>query len=152
MSETITECEAAEKPVVESAAEAVSDEQLIAMLVDRARSDGLQLTKRVLELVLIERAGCGVQHGQLPGGRVVSDEGVRHWHRAFTSPEIAQAGFARSNWVSQIPSRSSTHWKAAPRWASIAPRRRSRASSARAATPVGLVKSSLQLKPCTGAR
>ncbi|MFC8368304.1 hypothetical protein ACFUIT_09925 [Streptomyces sp. NPDC057239] len=47
MSETITECEAAEKPVVESAAEAVSGEQLIVMLVDRARSGGLQLTKRV---------------------------------------------------------------------------------------------------------
>ncbi|MCC2281036.1 IS256 family transposase, partial [Streptomyces sp. ET3-23] len=62
MSETITEREAAEEPVVESAAEAVSDEQLIAMLVDRARSDGLQLTgeggllqqltKRVLESAL----------------------------------------------------------------------------------------------------
>lgn len=44
MSETITEHEAVETAVVESAAEAVSDEQLIAMLVDRARSDGLQLT------------------------------------------------------------------------------------------------------------
>ncbi|MFD4588401.1 hypothetical protein [Streptomyces sp. NPDC058434] len=43
MSETITEHEAVEEPVVESGAEAVSDEQLIAMLVDRARSDGLQL-------------------------------------------------------------------------------------------------------------
>ncbi|MBC9719450.1 IS256 family transposase, partial [Streptomyces sp. TRM66268-LWL] len=44
MSETITEHEAVEEPVVESAVEAVSDEQLIAMLVDRARTDGLQLT------------------------------------------------------------------------------------------------------------
>lgn len=44
MSEAITEHEAVEEPVVESAAEAVSDEQLIAMLVDRARNDGLQLT------------------------------------------------------------------------------------------------------------
>ncbi|MFB7600275.1 IS256 family transposase, partial [Streptomyces sp. NPDC056160] len=62
MSETITEYEAVEAAVVESAAEAVSDEQLIAMLVGRARSDGLrltgeggllqQLTKRVLESAL----------------------------------------------------------------------------------------------------
>ncbi|MFD9820165.1 IS256 family transposase [Streptomyces violascens] len=62
MSETITEHEAVEEPAVESAAEAVSDEQLIAMLVDRARTDGLQLTgeggllqqltKRVLESAL----------------------------------------------------------------------------------------------------
>ncbi|MEV6841566.1 single-stranded DNA-binding protein [Streptomyces sp. NPDC051133] len=44
MSEAITEHEAVEEPVVESTAEAVSDEQLIAMLVDRARTDGLQLT------------------------------------------------------------------------------------------------------------
>ncbi|MFF3489600.1 IS256 family transposase [Streptomyces sp. NPDC002701] len=62
MSETISEHESVEEPVVESAAEAVSDEQLISMLVDRARSDGLQLTgeggllqqltKRVLESAL----------------------------------------------------------------------------------------------------
>lgn len=62
MSETITEHEAMEEPVVESAAAAVPDEQLIAMLVDRARSEGLQLTgeggllqqltKRVLESAL----------------------------------------------------------------------------------------------------
>jgi putative transposase len=62
MSEAITEHEAVEEPVVESAAEAVSDEQLLAMLVDRARNDGLQLTgeggllqqltKRVLESAL----------------------------------------------------------------------------------------------------
>ncbi|PKV82805.1 transposase-like protein [Streptomyces sp. TLI_146] len=62
MSETITEHGAVEEPVVESAAEGVSDEQLIAMLVGRARSDGLQLTgeggllqqltKRVLESAL----------------------------------------------------------------------------------------------------
>ncbi|MBU3866251.1 IS256 family transposase [Streptomyces sp. 4503] len=62
MSETITEHEAMEEPVVESTAESVSDEQLIAMLVDRARSEGLQLTgqggllqqltKRVLESAL----------------------------------------------------------------------------------------------------
>ena len=62
MSETTTEHEAVEELVVESAAEAVSDEQLIGMLVDRARSDGLQLTgeggplqqltKRVLESAL----------------------------------------------------------------------------------------------------
>jgi putative transposase len=62
MSETITEHEAVEAAVVESDAETVSDEQLIAMLVDRARSDGLQLageggplqqlTKRVLESAL----------------------------------------------------------------------------------------------------
>ncbi|MFK4186966.1 IS256 family transposase [Streptomyces sparsogenes] len=51
-----------EEPVVESTAESVSDEQLITMLVDRARSEGLQLTgqggllqqltKRVLESAL----------------------------------------------------------------------------------------------------
>lgn len=62
MSETISEHETVEEPVVQSAAEAVSDEQLISMLVDRARSDGLQLTgeggllqqltKRVLESAL----------------------------------------------------------------------------------------------------
>ncbi len=62
MSETITQHGAAEEPVVESAADAVSDEQLIAMPVDHARSDGLQLTgeggllqqltKRVLESAL----------------------------------------------------------------------------------------------------
>ncbi|MFJ5218226.1 hypothetical protein ACIP98_26330 [Streptomyces sp. NPDC088354] len=44
MSETITEHEAVEEPVIEPAAEAVSDDQLVAMLVDRARSEGLQLT------------------------------------------------------------------------------------------------------------
>src|ERR687887_2516327 len=62
MSETIVDTEAVEAPVVELAAEAVSDEQLVAMLVDRARNDGLQLTgeggllqqltKRVLESAL----------------------------------------------------------------------------------------------------
>ncbi|GAA3706363.1 hypothetical protein GCM10023082_00470 [Streptomyces tremellae] len=62
MSETIAEHEAVEEPVVESAVEAVSDEQLVAMLVERARSEGLQLTgeggllqqlaKRVLESAL----------------------------------------------------------------------------------------------------
>ncbi|MFJ5920781.1 IS256 family transposase [Streptomyces ardesiacus] len=62
MSETITEHEAVEAAVVDSDAETVSDEQLIAMLIDRARSDGLQLTgeggllqqltKRVLESAL----------------------------------------------------------------------------------------------------
>ncbi|MDQ0961130.1 hypothetical protein QFZ66_005008 [Streptomyces sp. B4I13] len=36
MSETIVENEVIEEPVVEVAAEAVSDEQLIGMLVDRA--------------------------------------------------------------------------------------------------------------------
>ncbi|MFF0795113.1 transposase, partial [Streptomyces spiralis] len=62
MSEAITEHGTVGEPFVESAAEAVSDEQLIAMLVDRARNDGLQLTgeggllqqltKRVLESAL----------------------------------------------------------------------------------------------------
>ncbi len=62
MSETIVGTEAVEAPVVESTAEAVSDERLVAMLVDRARNDGLQLTgeggllqqltKRVLESAL----------------------------------------------------------------------------------------------------
>ncbi|MGW1007800.1 hypothetical protein [Streptomyces sp. NPDC002520] len=41
MSETVTEHSAVEKLAVESTAESVPDEQLIAMLVDRARSDGL---------------------------------------------------------------------------------------------------------------
>ncbi|MFD4144478.1 IS256 family transposase [Streptomyces sp. NPDC058572] len=59
MSETTTEGSAVEKPAVASSAESVSDERLIALLVERARSDGLrltgeggllqQLTKRVLE-------------------------------------------------------------------------------------------------------
>ncbi|MFD4578016.1 transposase, partial [Streptomyces sp. NPDC058417] len=44
MSETLTGPGVVEESAVESAAEAVSDEQLISMLVDRARSDGLQLT------------------------------------------------------------------------------------------------------------
>lgn len=62
MGETTTEHSAVEEPAVESAAESVSDEQLIAVLVDRARTDGLrltgeggllqQLTKRVLESAL----------------------------------------------------------------------------------------------------
>src|SRR6202012_3585552 len=62
ISETISEHETVKEPVVESAAEAVSDEQLISMLFDRARSDALQLTgeggllqqltKRVLESAL----------------------------------------------------------------------------------------------------
>ncbi len=47
MSETIAQHGAVEEPVVESAAQSVSDEQLIAMLVGRARSDGLQLTGEV---------------------------------------------------------------------------------------------------------
>ncbi|MFG3662398.1 hypothetical protein [Streptomyces sp. NPDC047706] len=45
MSETITEHEAVEEPVIEPAAEAVSDEQWVVMLVDRARSEGLQLVR-----------------------------------------------------------------------------------------------------------
>ncbi|WP_238696687.1 hypothetical protein ACGH52_00810 [Streptomyces sp. BBFR25] len=44
MIETISEHETVEEPVVESAVERVSDEQLISMLVDRARSDGRRLT------------------------------------------------------------------------------------------------------------
>src|SRR3954453_1882197 len=61
MSETAVESESVEQ-VVESPVSAASDEQLIAMLVDRARSEGLQLTgeggllqqltKRVLESAL----------------------------------------------------------------------------------------------------
>ncbi|MGW2354185.1 IS256 family transposase [Actinacidiphila glaucinigra] len=62
MSETIVEAEAVVEPAVVPAAEAVSDDQLIGMLVDRARTEGLQLTgeggllqqltKRVLESAL----------------------------------------------------------------------------------------------------
>lgn len=52
MSATIIEHEAVEEAVVESTAEAVSEEQLIGMLVDRTRSDGLQLTKQILESAL----------------------------------------------------------------------------------------------------
>lgn len=44
MSEAMSVHETVEEPVVESAAEAVSDEQLVAMLVGRARNDGLRLT------------------------------------------------------------------------------------------------------------
>jgi transposase-like protein len=61
MSETAVESESVEQ-AVESPVSAASDEQLIAMLVDRARSEGLQLsgdggllqqlTKRVLESAL----------------------------------------------------------------------------------------------------
>jgi transposase-like protein len=61
MTDTAVEFEAAGEPVTE-AVPAASDEQLIAMLVDRARSEGLQLTgqggllqmltKRVLESAL----------------------------------------------------------------------------------------------------
>lgn len=45
MSETITKHEAVEKPTVESTVHSVSEEQLIAMLVNRARTDGLQLAE-----------------------------------------------------------------------------------------------------------
>ena len=61
MTETAVENEQAEQ-VVQAPSSAVSDEQLVAMLVDRARNDGLQLTgeggllqqltKRVLESAL----------------------------------------------------------------------------------------------------
>lgn len=61
MTETAVENEQAE-PVVQAPSSAVSDEQLVAMLVDRARNEGLQLTgegrllqqltKRVLESAL----------------------------------------------------------------------------------------------------
>jgi putative transposase len=43
MTETAVENEQAEQ-VVQAPTSAVSDEQLVAMLVDRARSEGLQLT------------------------------------------------------------------------------------------------------------
>ncbi len=76
MSETITEHETVEELVAESAAEAVSEEQWVTMLVDRARSErpqltgegGLlqQLTKRVLESALegeiTDHVGCD-KHG-----------------------------------------------------------------------------------------
>ena len=62
MSETVVETEVAEESAVVAATGAVSDDQLIGMLVDRARSEGLQLTgeggllqqltKRVLESAL----------------------------------------------------------------------------------------------------
>ncbi|MFF3745798.1 hypothetical protein [Streptomyces kronopolitis] len=45
MSEAVTEHETVEEPVVQSAVEAVSDEQLIAMLVDRIDKDRLQLLR-----------------------------------------------------------------------------------------------------------
>ncbi|MFE9446533.1 IS256 family transposase, partial [Streptomyces sp. NPDC006602] len=61
MTETAVKNEHAER-VVEAPSSAVSDEQLVAMLVDRARNEGLQLTgeggllqqltKRVLESAL----------------------------------------------------------------------------------------------------
>lgn len=43
------------EPAVESSDVATSDEQLIAMLVDRARSEGLQLTS---EGGLLQRSEC----------------------------------------------------------------------------------------------
>lgn len=62
MSETTTEQGSAEEPAGNATPSAASDEQLVAMLVDRARSEGLQLTgeggllqmltKRVLESAL----------------------------------------------------------------------------------------------------
>ena len=62
MSETVVETEVAEESAVVAATGAVSVDQLIAMLVDRARCQGLQLTgeggllqqltKRVLESAL----------------------------------------------------------------------------------------------------
>lgn len=62
MSETTTEHESVEEPAGGAMPSAASDEQLVAMLVDRARSEGLQLTgeggllqmltKRVLESAL----------------------------------------------------------------------------------------------------
>lgn len=45
MTETAVENEQAEQ-VVQAPSSAVSDEQLVAMLVDRARNEGLQLTGR----------------------------------------------------------------------------------------------------------
>ncbi|MFE4416393.1 hypothetical protein [Streptomyces sp. NPDC056821] len=44
MTETVVEPEDRDQLAEEAVSSAVSDEQLIAMLVDRARSDGLQLT------------------------------------------------------------------------------------------------------------
>ncbi|MFE7045106.1 IS256 family transposase, partial [Streptomyces atratus] len=62
MSETTIEHESVEEPAGVAMPSAASDEQLVAMLVDRARSEGLQLTgeggllqqltKRVLESAL----------------------------------------------------------------------------------------------------
>jgi len=60
MSETIAEPGAVEEPVVESAAKAVSDEQLIGMLVDRARSDGLQLTGEGAVKLVVWLVGWGM--------------------------------------------------------------------------------------------
>ncbi len=66
MAETAVENEQAEQ-VVHTPSSAVSDEQLVAMLVDRARNDGLQLTgeggllqlltKRVLEGEITDHVG-----------------------------------------------------------------------------------------------
>lgn len=44
MSETAIEHESVKEPVDGAMPSAASDEQLVAMLVDRARSEGLQLT------------------------------------------------------------------------------------------------------------
>ncbi|GAA2412012.1 hypothetical protein GCM10010191_21690 [Actinomadura vinacea] len=51
MTDTVVEDESGEQPV-QAPSSAASDEQLISMLVDRARMQGLQLTKRVLESTL----------------------------------------------------------------------------------------------------
>jgi hypothetical protein len=50
-----------QEPVVESAYAAASDEQLVAMLVDRARGEGLQLTSEGGLLQPADQAGAGVR-------------------------------------------------------------------------------------------
>ncbi len=78
--ETPETFETAEAVAGREPAGAVSDEQLIAMLVDRARGDGLkltgeggllqQLTKRVLESALDGEITDHVGYDKRPGGTV----------------------------------------------------------------------------------
>lgn len=102
MGETITEHEAVEGPVVERAVEAVSDDQLIGMLVDRARTDGLQLTgesgllqqltKRVLESALEGEITDHVGYeSQTWASRSTNGSSIRFamWNLAKSAPSSA---------------------------------------------------------------
>lgn len=93
-----------QEPVVESASAATSDEQLIAMLVDRARSEGLQLTgdggllqqltKRVLESALEGEITDHVGYEKHdPAGKNNGDS--RNGTRAKTVAESPCAGGAK---------------------------------------------------------
>jgi hypothetical protein len=67
VNEHVIENETVEEPAVVPAAEAVTDDQLIGMLVDRARTEGLQLTGEggLLQqsTVRLRRRSAGVKIG-----------------------------------------------------------------------------------------